>query len=179
MRLKSSRVASLVLSGVIAVTGVAGVGRPIAKAEAAPAAATASTSEKIKQPSQNTHSQPALPKASPEPKEPNPKIKKSSTTPEPIEPFIRADAVALGQWLMIKSVKSLVAKPATATKPATAANQPNQLLQRPAARQPPRLRLVLQHNRPNRQRLKSTSVRCHQNHLTMRPLTAIRKCVLP
>ncbi|MEL6130559.1 MAG: SpoIID/LytB domain-containing protein [Cyanobacteria bacterium J06628_4] len=121
MRLKSSRVASLVLSGVIAVTGVAGVGRPIAKAEAAPAAATASTSEKIKQPSQNTHSQPALPKASPEPKEPNPKIKKSSTTPEPIEPFIRADAVALGQWLMIKSVKSLVAKPATATKPATAA----------------------------------------------------------
>ncbi|MEL7506308.1 MAG: SpoIID/LytB domain-containing protein [Cyanobacteria bacterium J06554_1] len=117
MRLKSSRVASLVLSGVIAVTGVAGVGRPIAKAEADPAAATAPTSEKIKQPSQNTQSQPAPP----EPKEPNPKIKKSSTTPEPIEPFIRADAVALGQWLMIKSVKSLVAKPATATKPATAA----------------------------------------------------------
>lgn len=48
-------------------------------------------------------------------------IKKSSTVPAPIEPFIKADAVALGQWLVTKSVKTLVAPSDTDTKTAEAA----------------------------------------------------------
>ena len=118
MPLKSSRVASLFLSGVITVAGFAGVGRPIAQAETEPTSATPQTSEKTKQPTQTPSPQPERPKASSGPKATNPKVKKSASTPEAIEPFIRADAIALGQWLMIKSVKSLVAKPATAAKPA-------------------------------------------------------------
>ncbi|MEM9484106.1 MAG: SpoIID/LytB domain-containing protein [Cyanobacteria bacterium P01_F01_bin.116] len=50
------------------------------------------------------------------------KIKKSATTPpEPIEPFIQADAVALGQWLVVKTVKTLVSQASAAD---TAAKKP-------------------------------------------------------
>lgn len=54
------------------------------------------------------------------------KIKKSAnTSPTPIEPFIQADAVALGQWLVMKTFKTLVSKPsADAAKPATTAKKP-------------------------------------------------------
>ncbi|MEL6334759.1 MAG: hypothetical protein AAFQ76_19490, partial [Cyanobacteria bacterium J06626_26] len=78
MPLKSSKVASLVLSGVITVAGFAGVGRPIAQAETEPTSATPQTSEKTKQPTQTPPPQPERPKASSGPKATNPKIKKSA-----------------------------------------------------------------------------------------------------
>ena len=78
------------------------------------------------------------PKTSPQTAKPSttadsPKAKKGSTSPAPIEPFIRADAVALGQWLVVKTVKNLVDKPAANTaKPAQAAQAANN----PAASSP-------------------------------------------
>ncbi|MEA5463573.1 SpoIID/LytB domain-containing protein [Leptothoe sp. PORK10 BA2] len=162
MSLKSStKVASLVLSGLMAATCFAGLGRQSVKAETAKTEAAkteaakteaakteaaktetakteAAKTDTVPAPGTTNNSQPdgqsIQPPTGPIPASPqtkrlrNSKVKHSSTTPEPLEPFIQADAVALGQWLMIKSVKTLVAtpssggaKPTSAAKPATGA----------------------------------------------------------
>ena len=56
--------------------------------------------------------QTTTPKASTSPKT-------NATAPAPLEPFIKADAVALGQWVVVKTVKTLVGEPAkpAAVKP--------------------------------------------------------------
>lgn len=137
MRLKPLNIASLLLSGVMTTTLLAGIDRSPAQAESVAASATAkvdpkdqsetpepkSQSETPTQPAQA--SPPKVSAKTPEPQivTPKPKAKKnSSSVPERIEPFIQADAVALGQWLVTKSVKTLVANPtAAAAKPAATA----------------------------------------------------------
>ncbi|MBE9067554.1 hypothetical protein IQ260_12880, partial [Leptolyngbya cf. ectocarpi LEGE 11479] len=115
-RLKPFNIASLLLSGVMTTTLLAGINRSPAQAEPLAASATAkvdpkdqsepqeqkSQSEKPEQPAQA--SPPKASAKTPETKTvtPKPKTKKNSSVPERIEPFIQADAVALGQWLVTK-----------------------------------------------------------------------------
>ena len=84
--------------------------------------------------------QPTQPKPSSQTAKPSvggPKLKKGTTSPAPIEPFIRADAVALGQWLVVKTVKNLVDKPvATTNKPAPDTKVANSSAAKPTKAQP-------------------------------------------
>lgn len=143
MLLKPLNIASLLLSGVMTTTLLAGISRSPVQAETPAASATTKVEPKGQSEPQQTEqkSQGENPTQTPDPKassetteiktvtpQTQKEIKKSSTVPERIEPFIQADAVALGQWLVTKTVKTLVAnptdtsaKPATAAKPAAAA----------------------------------------------------------
>ncbi|MGD1952003.1 MAG: SpoIID/LytB domain-containing protein [Leptolyngbyaceae cyanobacterium] len=112
-----STVTRIILSGVMLATSLTGLQTARAN-QKTPSADVKQTAQPKKSPQI----------ASPSTAAKGPKVKKGSTSPAPIEPFIRADAIALGQWLVVKSVKNLVNKPAaTANKPAPetkAANNP-------------------------------------------------------
>ena len=127
MRLSPTNVASLVLSGIMTTTALAGVHQPPVQAEDANNQTTPDQAQQTKlskpesnapEPDENLASsaaeQPLELQQSPKPetaRKAGPARKKS--TIEPIEPFIKADAVALGQWLMTKTVKTLVTRPTT------------------------------------------------------------------
>ncbi|NEQ50148.1 MAG: SpoIID/LytB domain-containing protein [Leptolyngbya sp. SIO3F4] len=139
MPLSSLKVASLTLSGLIATTSLLGIAAiQTVKAEAT----VTSVKEKINSEQQNEKSTPTdSTKASISNTDNRQKAQKSSTIPVRIEPFIQADAVALGQWLVIKSVKSLVNKTsANASKPtpteANTAEDPANRNTQPAQTQP-------------------------------------------
>ena len=117
MSLRLSNATSVILSGVMLATSLLGVDRQAARAEN-PATPTNPNIEQTR------------------------KRTKGTTSPAPIEPFIRADAIALGQWLVIKTVKNLVdkpsastAQPAKDTKPTDSSSQP---AQSPAANAQPK-----------------------------------------
>lgn len=124
MSLRLSKAASAILSGVLLTTSMTGLGHQTARAENA--ATPEQTDIKTNQVGQTEP-----PKQTETPKPPSAtKVKKGTTPPAPIEPFIQADAVALGHWLVTKTVKNLVdkpapapAKPADKTKPEKTANQ--------------------------------------------------------
>lgn len=63
------------------------------------------------------------------------KAQKKSTPPAPIEPFIKADAVALGHWLVTKTVKNLVDKPESKTEQPSQDTKPDKKTSQSA--QPP------------------------------------------
>ncbi|ESA34732.1 hypothetical protein N836_15040 [Leptolyngbya sp. Heron Island J] len=115
----------ILLSGVLLATSLIGVDRQLAKAENS----AIPDNTKVEQPRERvTPSEPGLSKAVSEPT--LSKALRNAAAPAPIEPFIRADAVALGQWLVVKTVKNLVDKPATSalqpdkdTKPAASPAQ--------------------------------------------------------
>lgn len=122
MRLSPTNVVTLILSGVMTTTALAGLPQPVA----AQTKNTAKDQPTIDQTKQTEADKPTstgkLPAPSsgrlsaPEPEAPKQKeasVKVKKNTIEPIEPFIKADAVALGQWLMTKTVKTLVAGPAS------------------------------------------------------------------
>ncbi len=136
MSLRPSNAASMLLTGVIATTSLIGIDSQTAKANNGGPSTTAQPEKK---------SQRLTPFKAPSAKPSGdgtsdpPKAFKSSA--QPIEPFIRADVVALGQWLMIKTVKTLVNQPAVtpATEPVAAA-KPNKPAQpSPAASPQPTL----------------------------------------
>ncbi|MGD1853311.1 MAG: SpoIID/LytB domain-containing protein [Leptolyngbyaceae cyanobacterium] len=148
MSLRSSKVIRLIFSSLVAATHLTGA---VTAAVAQTSGGTQSSQTQEAPAKASTPSTPTVaPKRSPEQADKassqtvrdSQKTKRSISTPAPIEPFIRADAVALGQWLMVKSVRTLVnkpadgdqaasvAKPAAATKPVaektTAAAKPVQ-----------------------------------------------------
>ncbi len=150
MSLRLSQAASVILSGVLIATSGTGVGRQTAKADdvSTPISTNVKQNSNPKQggkPEQNSKTQPkstiqpnrktepdskhnsqqqaqkAGPTDQAKPSSPA-KSKRNSTRPAPIEPFIQADAVALGHWLVTKTVKNLIDNPSPeATKPAEAA----------------------------------------------------------
>ncbi|MEM7065101.1 MAG: SpoIID/LytB domain-containing protein [Cyanobacteria bacterium P01_B01_bin.77] len=168
MRLKSLNIASLLLSGVITTALFAGINRSSAQAETLAASASTKVAPKDQsemkeeQKSQSANptqpvqaSPPNVSVKTPEPQTatPKPKAKKNSSVPERIEPFIQADAVALGQWLVTKTVKTLVAnptattaKPAAEAKPATPVAKPAQTsaTAQPRQQQPAAPRVAVQ-----------------------------------
>ncbi|MEM8613302.1 MAG: SpoIID/LytB domain-containing protein [Cyanobacteria bacterium P01_H01_bin.105] len=118
MRRRLFNATSVTLSAVIIATSLSGFGYQAAMAE------TSVTPEVIdSKPKKQRQklSQTAQPKAFPAAA---PKANKNSTPPAPIEPFIRADAVALGQWLVLKTVKNLVAPAATSAPEVTSKTKP-------------------------------------------------------
>ncbi|WP_250564726.1 SpoIID/LytB domain-containing protein [Adonisia turfae] len=142
MPLKLSRIASVILSAVMISAPLTGVGRQVAKADTTASPATnevkpkapedkASQTKPEQKSSATAEISPKTPKSKPsKPEQPQSsattKTSRSSTSPAPIEPFIQADAVALGQWLVTKTVKNLVDNPAdSAAKPATQPKKPD------------------------------------------------------
>lgn len=115
----SSKVANFLLSGLLVATSSMGIASQTARAETA-TAPTKPKAEPQRQDKQSTEAD--LIKAPATASGSNKKAQKSSTTPVRIKPFIQADAIALGQWLVVKSVKTLVSKPsANGAKPTTTA----------------------------------------------------------
>lgn len=103
MSLRLSNATHIILSGIMLTTSLVGVGRQAARADNPAASANANIEQTTE------------------------RAKRSSTAPAPIEPFIQADAVALGQWLVIKTVKNLVDKPSpSAIQPAKDTKEPSQ-----------------------------------------------------
>lgn len=104
MRRSPINVASVILSGLMATGVCTGLYQPSAQA------------------SDPSPAQPAKAKPSPSPSKPGTAAasKNRKSAIEPIEPFIQADVVALGQWLVTKKVKKLVAaQPSTEKKAST------------------------------------------------------------
>ena len=136
MSLRPSNAASMLLTGVIATTSLIGIDSQTAKANNGGPSTTAQLEKKSQR---LTPFKASSAKPSGDGTSDPPKAFKSSA--QPIEPFIRADVVALGQWLMIKTVKTLVNQPAVtpATEPVAAA-KPNKPAQpSPAASPQPTL----------------------------------------
>lgn len=115
----------LLLSGTLIVATSVSINHPSVQAE--DSAAPTSTNRKVKQqPLSRIGQSTELKRAQTKPvSTPHiAKIIKKSTPPAPIEPFIKADAVALGQWLVVKTVKNLVSKPAANTTQAAEKPKP-------------------------------------------------------
>ena len=125
MPFSPTNVASFLLSGAMGTTLLIGIGHQaqaenLASPKLTPPTAQSSPSKKVApavQPNKVQQVQTEIPDSSIRP------AKKGATVPRTMEPFIRADAVALGQWLMTKTVKTLVDGP-DAAKPTSASPAP-------------------------------------------------------
>lgn len=127
MSLSSSKFVCLVLSSLVTATSFTGIVGQRAASAADQAATTATPKKPQKAGPQNKKAaQPITNKASFSTTRSNSSTKKSTATPPaPIEPFIQADAVALGRWLVVKTVKTLVSQTSEAVaKPDATAKKP-------------------------------------------------------
>lgn len=116
MRLRPTNVVILFLCGVMTSTSFVGLRRQAANADDLATTSAASKGEPKQitpKPSQTDPTSSVAPKRFPGKVLAVSKLKTKKGFPNPIEPFIQADAVALGQWLVVKTVKTLVAKPIT------------------------------------------------------------------
>ena len=150
MSLRLANTPCIVLAGVLLATSLLGVDNQLVKAEES----AIPDSANIEQPREKvTPSEPVPSKAVSKPT-PSKFLRSSAAAPAPIKPFIQADAVALGQWLVVKTVKNLVDKPATspsqpandtqpvapsAQNPAASSNKPATAAQTTAAPAPPKV----------------------------------------
>ncbi|MEO0867005.1 MAG: SpoIID/LytB domain-containing protein [Cyanobacteria bacterium J06642_11] len=147
MRLSPTHVASLLLSGTMATTVWLGLSlqRATAQVMTAPAvqekqsanAATPKTEKALPVPTDTTSTQQSS-KAeaaleSETSRQKGVALKANKKVIEPIEPFIKADAVAVGQWLMTKKVKTLVEKPNPSSTTAAKAPAATTTAKQPAA----------------------------------------------
>ncbi|MEM9807474.1 MAG: SpoIID/LytB domain-containing protein [Cyanobacteria bacterium P01_D01_bin.56] len=144
MRFSSNNVVTLILSGVMTTTALARAPHPVI-AQVKNSANIQLTTDQAKQTKSDeltsTEKLPAsssgelsAPPTAPGPEAPSPKetsTKVKRTAIEPIEPFIKADVVALGQWLMTKTVKTLVAGPVSTQVASASPNQPDSKAPKP------------------------------------------------
>ena len=131
MSFRLANTTRILLSGVLLATSLIGVDSQLVKAED-PATPNNANGE---QPREKVA--PSAPISSKAVSERTPsRSLRSSAAPVPIKPFIQADAVALGQWLVVKTVKNLVDKPATSPQPTKDTKPAAPSAQSPAASPP-------------------------------------------